>query len=177
MKICEHCGESFQATRIDSLYCSAACRQANHRDKQKREKPVEQTTLHVVKHSWNLEKLVEQLKDNKVKILIGFRIFSATTLRLFNQANIKYISINKLDVPNEFYNALYKKEITQVQYEAKYKRHLKTLKLRLEIDNTDSVALLINDYLGYQEYLKKCYTVILPEFMKGVLKLKEVKMF
>jgi ribonuclease HIII len=129
-----------------------------------------------VKYSWNLEKLVEQLKENKVKILVGFRIFSDTEIRKLNQANIKYIYIKWLEVPNEFYNALYKKEITQSQYEAKYKKHLQTLKLRLEIDKTDSVALLIDDLLEYQENRKKCYNVILPEFMKGVVGLKEIKM-
>jgi hypothetical protein len=173
LKTCEHCGEQFQATRIDSLFCSAACRQANHRDKQKREKPAEQTTLHVVEHSWNLEKFVEQLEDNKIKCVAGFHTFSDSQKRKFSQANIRYIYINELDVPYEFYNALYKKEITQAQYEAKYKKHLQTLKLRLEIDKTDRVALLTEE-TTYNQHKEKCYNVILPEFIKKSLGLKKI---
>jgi hypothetical protein len=173
-KICEHCRESFQATRIDSLFCSAACLQANHRDKQKRE-PREQTNLYVIKFSrWHIEKLIKQLNENNVKVIIGFQIFSDTELRLFSQANIKCISIKELEVPNELHTALYKKEITQAQCEAKYKKHLPALKLRIEFNKTDSIALITTDYFGYQDCLKKCYTSILPEFMKGVLGLSEV---
>ena len=170
-KVCEHCGETYQATRIDSLFCSAACRQANHRDRQKREPPAEQASLSVVKYSWgyDLEDLVQDLKDNEIYCVVGMQLFGATDLRKFSQANIKYIYIKELDVPNELYSALNKKEITQAQYEAKYKKYLQSLKLGLEIDKTDKMALLIHDPAKYFEHTEKCYNIILPEFIKKVL--------
>jgi len=103
--------------------------------------------LSVVKYSWgyDLEDLVQDLKDNEIYCVVGMQLFGATDLRKFSQANIKYIYIKELDVPNELYSALNKKKITQAQYEAKYKKYLQSLKLELEIDKTDKMALLIHD--------------------------------
>jgi hypothetical protein len=110
-KICQHCGDEFQAIRIDSLYCSPACRQANHRDKQKQEKPPEQTNLYVIKWQWNIDKLVDELIDNDIKYLVGFRWFSASELRRFTQYNIKYIYIDTLEVPQSFFILLIRKKL------------------------------------------------------------------
>lgn len=174
VKICEHCGETFQATRIDSLFCSAACRQANHRDKQKQEKPPEQTTLYVIKWKYYVEKLVKELYDNNIECVLGFRFFSASEIRKFAQYNIQYIQVHELDIPFELGRAIRTKEISQAEYETKYKKHLQTLKLGLEIDKTVRVAVSVEDTSGYYEYKEKCYTVILPEFIKKSLGLKKI---
>jgi hypothetical protein len=172
-KICQHCGDEFQAIRIDSLYCSPACRQANHREKQKQEKPVEQTNLYVAKWKYNIEKLVKELHDNNIECIVGYRGFSASELRKFAQYNMQYIQVHELDIPFELGHAIRTNEISQDEHEAEYKKHLQAIKLgNLEINKTERVAVLITH--GYCEYDKKCYDVILPEFVKKSLRFKKI---
>jgi hypothetical protein len=64
------------------------------------------------------------------------------------------------------YGALHNKTITQAEYEAKYKKHLQTLKLgMLGIDKSERVAVLVRDASMYNKRMENCYNIILPEFL------------
>ena len=116
-------------------------------------------------------------KNYTTTILNAFLVFDfSVLLRSVNSHNTIYntFKFNELDIPFELGRAIRTKEISQAEYETKYKKHLQTLKLGLEIDKTDRVAVSVEDTSGYYEYKEKCYTVILPEFIKKSLGLKKI---
>jgi len=174
-KVCGYCHKSFQRARIDSLYCSNACRQAAYRHK---ETPVDQTALYTIQkdpYYHFSDKQITKLNDNGIRCMIGTYQLSASEIRKLTQVNMEYIHISNLIVPDDFNKAFWKKEITQKELEARYKKYLQGMKLNtiIDINKTDRMALIIPDTPYYKER-ENCYNIILPEAVKKAKGFKEI---
>jgi len=173
-KICEYCHKPFQRSRIDSKYCSNACKQGAYRN---REVPIEQTALYTIKnkpYSYLTGEQIAKLKDNGIKFVTGANYFSASSIRKLKQHNLEYVQFNNFEIPEELKKAYWNKEITQKELEVKYKKYLQKMKLNtlIHTSKTDRMALMI-PFTSFNE-LENCYSIILPEALKKAMGFKEI---